>query len=407
MSTYFVPDNSEFRTTDLEELRAFLSEREANSIWYTDEDNCRAADVKFSPILEEPIAIGANVEKLRNRKYPKFTASEEAYADTMCAPSMGFDGTTQMLYVNGHLYPVGASAVKGITERIKTGVENWEMLKNSNPEHLSQNLNNDMIALGDKMKSRPYLSILIQDEKVRAVNSGSYAICPLTSVLSSTTEWIHREYPKAKFLSAYASHVFTTWTLDLEAYTDDVLGAYPEIKNNGFTPALIVTTSHLGTSSISLKPALKIQDIVFPISEGIAAPHTAAGTASERTNKIENTVRENFNSVFPSLEKQAQAIDALRVTNVNNAHNALLRAMKSLKMPKEQALEAAELFKAIFPDIATAYDCYLALIDVMSFVARDFPKDYKRQFAIAKSMERALVGIDWVRLGNLAGDFSW
>lgn len=401
MSTYFVPDNAEFRTTDQGKLKAFLEEREASAIWYTDEMNCKADKVRFEPIFAEPIAVGANVDKLKSHKIPVFTASEEAYADTMDAPEVGCYGTTQMLCVNGNLHPVGDSAISGIVERAGMKAEGWEKLKKFNPATLSEVLN-------DFMKATPgFLTILVEDEKVRAVNSGRYAICPMTSVLESMSAWVKREYPKAVFLSAYANHSYTTWTLDLEAYTDDVLGAFPEIKNNGFTPALILGMSHTRASSVSLKPALKLQDIVFPISEGIAAPHIAKGTATERTNEIENAVRENFNSVFPSLGRQAQAIDDLRVTNVNNAYNALLRGMKALKMPKEQAMEAAEQFKAIFPDIATAYDCYLALIDVMSFVVRDFPNDYKRQFSIAKSMERALVGIDWAKLGNIPGEFSW
>lgn len=220
MSTYFVPDNAEFRTTDQGKLKAFLEEREASAIWYTDEMNCKADKVRFEPIFAEPIAVGANVDKLKSHKIPVFTASEEAYADTMDAPEVGCYGTTQMLCVNGNLHPVGDSAISGIVERAGMKAEGWEKLKKFNPATLSEVLN-------DFMKATPgFLTILVEDEKVRAVNSGRYAICPMTSVLESMSTWVKREYPKAVFLSAYANHSYTTWTLNLEAYTDDVFGHF-------------------------------------------------------------------------------------------------------------------------------------------------------------------------------------
>lgn len=401
MGTYFVPDNAEFRTADKSAWMQFLQEREDNSKWYSDETGCRAEAVQFRPVYAEPISVSAEVEKLTKASFPKFTASEEAYADTMDLPECGYDGSTQMLYVNGALYPVGASAINGITERAGIKADGWKKLRKFNPKMLSEVLNHFMKA------SKGNLTILVSDEKVRAVNGGLYAICPMTDVMETMNRWIQDGYPKARFVAAYASHDLAMWTLDLSEYTDDVLGNFPELKSNGFTPALIIRVAHTGTSSVSLKPALRYKGWYFPISEGISAPHKASGTASERTNSMREVVSNNFNSVFPSLKKCSAALDSLRGIQVHNAYNALLRAMKALNMPKEQGMEAAEQFHALFPDIATAYDCYMSVVDVLRFVTRDYPKDTRKQLAVAKSMERAIVGIDWAKLGNISGNFSW
>lgn len=401
MSTYFIPDNAEFRTTDESAWMRFLREREKNSKWYSDETGCRAEDVRFSPIYAEPLGVSAEVKKLTQAPFPKFTASEEAYADTMDLPEYGSDGSTQMLYVNGALHPVGASAVNGVMERAGMNAAGWKKLKKFSPQTLSEVLNHFMKA------SKGTLTILVSDEKVRAVNSGLYAICPMTDVMEAMNRWIQNQCPKARFVKAYASHDLAMWTLDLSEYTDDVLGKFPELKNNGLTPALMIRVAHTGMSSVLLKPALKHGETYFPISEGIPAPHKASGTASERTNAMKRAIGDNFYSVFPSLVRRSAALDSLRGMRVHNAYNALLRAMKALNMPKEQGMEAAEQFHMLFPDFATAYDCYMSIVDVLNFVTRDYPKDVKKRLVVEKSMERSIVGIDWVKLGNIPGDFSW
>ena len=312
-----------------------------------------------------------------------------------------------MMYVNGHLYPIGAGAIKGLTERIKTSSENWDMLKNSSPQSLSENLNNDMRALGKKLKNRPYLTVLVQDEKIRAVNSGRYAACPATVVMKAVNEWVKKQYPQAFFVKGYANHDFAAWHLDLSYYTDDVLMNFPELKSNGFTPALTIMLSHTGDSSVSFKPALKIDKMIFPVGEGINAPHIAKGTFSERALAMEDAVKKNLDAVFPKLSEVTEKIDTLRNVQVSNAYNALLRGMKSLGLPKKQAKEAAEQFKALYGEYATAYEIYLSVVDTMAFVIRDFPKDYRKQFAVAKAMERAVVGINWEKLGTIPGEFLW
>ena len=394
-------DNAEFFTSEPQELKDFFQEREESAIWYSDETNCRADDIRFQPIFDEPICVPAEVNKLKAAKTVKFDSSEEAYADTMYAPDFGYYGSTQMMFVGGHLYPVGISAIKGMTERAGIKVEGWDKLRKANPSDLSD-------VLGKFMKATDgYLTVLVEDEKVRAVNSGRYAACPASTVLNAVNQWIDNEYPHAKFVNAYANHDYAIWRIDLEKYTDDVLGAFPELKNNGFVPAMTVSLSHTGTSSVSFTPCLRVGDIYFPICEGINTPHIAKGKFSERMAAMESAVKTNLFSVFPKISEVSKRIDSMRNINVSNAYNALLRGMKSLGLPKIQAMEAAEQFKQLFGSTASAYDIYMAVVDTLAYVTRDFPNDYRKQVSVAKSMERAVVGIDWAKLGNIPGDFSW
>lgn len=398
-----IPDSAEFYTSEsLKELGEFFEEREKTAIWYSDETNCRASDIRFKPIFDEPICVPAEISKLKASSTFKFEASEEAYADTMYAPDFGYCGTSQMMFVNGHLYPVGESALNGIIARAGEGAKGVKNMKEGNPEDLSTSLNLHFKHVKDKN-----VTILVEDEKVRAVNSGRYAACPATTVLKVVNDWIANEYPDIQFVDAYVNHDYATWKLDLSAYTETILGSFQELKNNGFTPAMTVSLSHTGDSCVAFTPCLKNGNIYFPVDEGIATAHIGRGKFSERMASMEAAIKTNLSSVFPKITEVSKKIDNMRNMKVQNAYNALLRGMKSLGLPKVQAMEAAEQFKELFGYDASAYDIYIAVVDTLTYVIRDFPKDYRKQFAVAKSMERAVVGIDWVKLGNIPGDFSW
>lgn len=405
-------DSSEFATKEQRELEQFINEREETAIWLSDEDCCRANEARFLPIYPEPICVSAEVAKLQqgnvvtlcdgNLRQANFSSSEEAYADSMYAPEAGYDGSTQMMSVNGKLYPVGKSAIAGIAKRAGITADGWDKLRKNNPKALSEVLDRFFKETGGN------LTVLIEDEKVRAVNSGSYAACPASTVLKAVNEWIATDYPNIKFIQAYANHEIISWHLDLSAYAQEILGAYPELINNGFMPAMTVSLSHTGNSSVSYTPALMNSNVILPIGKDICAMHIGRGTFSERMLNMETAVKKNLKAVFPKLTEVAAGVDKLRSIQVNNAYNALLRGMCSLGIPKVQGLEAAEQFKDVFGDMpTTAFDLYVSIVDAMVYVARDFPNDYYKQLNAAKCLDRAVTVIDWAALGNLPGDFSW
>ena len=400
MKKNFVHDSSEFVGKELNEMVEFIKERELTQKWFTDEDNTRVDKIRFKPIFPEPLCIPTEVATLKAGKLIKFTSSEDAYGDTMYAPDYGTYGSSLLMSVNGELHPVGVSALDGIVSRAGSGIKGVDNLRVKNPQKLDDNLNNYFI------ETEGYAFVMVQDEKVRAVNSGRYAICPASKVMDACTEWMTYEYPNSTFVEGYACHDYMCWTIDLEDYTQDVLGNFPELIAHGFTPALQVFLSNTAKSSVSLKPTFKLNGNIMPLSATIDCVHIGKGSASERTMAMVQTVKENFKQVFPNLIASFADINKMSAIPVKNAYNAILRAMKGLKIPKQQGMEAADIFHSIYPDVANAYDCFLCIVDAYSFVARDFPNDYKKQFEIASCIGRA-IKIDWKKLGDIDGAFSW
>lgn len=402
----FIHDDAEisFGEGKLNEFVDFLGEREATGYWFDDEsgsDGTNIKDIRFKPIPDEPICVPSEVAKLKASNLPKFEASEDAYSDSMYSPQCGLNGSTQMMCVKGKLIPVGASAIKGINERAGTRAEGWDKLRENNPEHLSEVMDRFMMA------SKGQLSIYVQDEKVRAFNTNKYAICPISFVARTTKEWIEQYYPLATFEGAYYSHNYSRWIIDLSSYTTEILGVVQALVDDGYTPAVIIQSGNSGMNSISIRPALKIGHVYFPIGQSIDTPHKAAGTKSSiRSDKVMKAVEKSFDLIFPTLTETAEKIENLKKVNVKNSYNALLRGLKFLGLPKVQSMEAADQFLNIYGDRATAYDIYATIVDVLSYVIRDFPNNDKKIFDAYDAISKALF-IDWVKYGNIPGTFSW
>lgn len=407
-----IPDKAEFFTNDIEALNEFVERHEATAKWFSDEDGCGADTVRFLPIYPEPLCVPAEVKKLEDAKTldfldekvrgVKFTSSSQAYEDTMYAPGDGYYGTSQLMYVNGELYPVGMSALAGIAKRAGVTYEGWEKLRKKNPRGLSEALDRLFAATDGN------LTVLVQDEKVRAVNSGSYAACSYSKVLNALKGWMQNEYPDVRFENAFVCHDYTLWQFDMSKYTNDILGNFPELVRRGFTPYLMVSMSHIGTASVAYQPCLRLNGTAFPIGPGIRVEHVAKGKFSARVEEMEKNVQKALFEVFPRIGEMAKEFDRLRSINVDNAYNALLRGMCALKMPKKQGLEAAEEFHNMYQDQPTsALEIVLAIIDAVAYVIRDFPGDYRKHIAVSNSMERAVTAFDWAKLGDLPGDFSW
>ncbi len=401
MSKKFIKDDAEMKADNMQQLLDFLAERESNAQWITDDDELKANTIRFRAINDEPILVSTRVAELKSSKFPRFEASEDAYVDTMFSPEYGYTGTTQMVFVKGKLYPIGQSAVKGLLARAGLGADGYERLKGYSPESLSAVLNLLMEAISEKNSA----CVLVQDEKVRAINSGRYAICPTSYVAQATQDWMLYDYPLARFVSGYVCHDYATWTVDLEAYTNDILGGFPDLISSGFTPALVVITSNTAQSSVSLKPALMLNGNVFQLAYTIDCPHVAGGNCAERTQNMEKEVLENFDAVFSVLFKSAEQIAAMGTMTISNAYNALLRCMHKLKLPKQQGMEAAEQFKFLYPASASAYDCLMAVVDACSYIIRDNPNNQRKQFEAAGIVGRAAM-MDWKKF-DIAGDFSW
>ncbi len=396
----FIKNDAEFRPDNFTGLLAFFKEREEKSQWYTDEDDMRADGVRFEPVSAEPICIPGNVLKLKNSRMPKFTASEEAYGEAMYCPEYGYSGSTQLIFVKGKLIPVGNSALRGVMNRAGLATEGWDKMVKYNPADLSEILNRLMKA------TKGNLCILEQDEMVRAVNSGRYAIYPHSKACQETMDWIKNERPDATFAAAYVCQDFTRWVVDLSKYTKEILGAYPTLTQQNFTPLLIVSAAHTGTSAVSLAPGLRVGGYPIPLSSSIDIVHKGSGTATERQDQMVDAVKQGFTEINTAFGAGAAEVENLRNIKVRNAPNALKRAMKSLGIPKEQGMEAVDAFTYIHSGGATAYDCYIGIADAVSFIIAKYPGDERKHIDAAAALMRS-TKIRWAELGSIPGEFSW
>ena len=148
----FVLDDAEFCTKSLDEIAQFLKDRENTAIWYT--DDCGLADIRFSPIDSEPLLAAGKLASLRSAPAMKFSASDEAYSDSIFAPSCGYFGSSQLLRVKGNIYPVGDSAIRGITRKLGLYDVHWNRMREFSPAKLSENLNNALDALNLRSEER-------------------------------------------------------------------------------------------------------------------------------------------------------------------------------------------------------------------------------------------------------------
>mgnify|MGYP004611322035 CR=1 FL=1 len=399
----FIKDSAEFSTRNFTEMLDFLTKREQknNYKWLTDEDGIAASDIHFYPIVPEPIMAPCHMTELQRKSAASFGASEESFMDSMYCPSVGLEGSSQVIEVDGRLYPAGRSAIRGILERAGVKIEGYKKLMEYDPQELSSVLNSFFKA------SKGGVCLLIQDEKVRAVNSDRYGICPISFVAKTTQAWINNNYPDAEVTSAYTNHDFSAWTIDLIDYTDDIFSGADQLKQLGFTPAIIVQSSNTLSSSVMIKPCIVKGGVVFPVGKPIACPHIGKGDASSRSLQIKETVLANFALAYSSVSNTVAEIQNLEKITVRNAYNALLRAMKAVGMPKMQGMEAAEIFEQVhYGKPATALECYLAVVDAYSFVVRDNPNDIKKQFEVGECVTKCM-RIDWEKLGKIPGSFSW
>ena len=286
--------------------------------------------------------------------------------------------------------PVGQSAVKSILDRTGLAINGFEKLLGHNREDLASCLN---LLLG---ASRGSATIKVADKKVRAVHSARYSIIGGHRVYELAKEYFDKQWPNATFERAYWSHEINSVLWDLSAYTQ----AFCSVPLGGrkFTPALFVRSSDIAVSAVRLIPALKVQGQMIPLARAISTTHIG--------DEIEERVQNSFNQILTMFQDAQKDLQRLELVSLKCGYTTLLRVLKSVQMPKRQALEAADIFRQMYgTGSATAFEAYMSISDAYSFVVRDSPKNEARQFEAADAAARA-IRADWEGL-DLPGDFNW
>lgn len=213
----------------------FLSARQARSKWMT----APSKELRF-----EPVERGSTLGNLYMQIYDH-NGDADVLEDTM-------ENTSLLLKVDGKDYPVRSCALKTVLERARIS---GHALNKVSKSVFAEILNYCMgVASGDSL-------IKVADEKVSAVHGGDpkdYTVMEMLPLFKATNDFLDREYPGNRFMTAHFDHSIATaiWCLDGQA--DKLLDTYHrEIAAKGLradklVPALRFSTSDVGMSGANL-----------------------------------------------------------------------------------------------------------------------------------------------------------
>ena len=181
----------------------FLSARQARSKWMT----APSKELRF-----EPVERGSTLGNLYMQIYDH-NGDADVLEDTM-------ENTSLLLKVDGKDYPVRSCALKTVLERARIS---GHALNKVSKSVFAEILNYCMgVASGDSL-------IKVADEKVSAVHGGDpkdYTVMEMLPLFKATNDFLNREYPGNRFMTAHFDHSIATaiWCLDGQA--DKLLDTY-------------------------------------------------------------------------------------------------------------------------------------------------------------------------------------
>lgn len=251
-------DNFSRSFTESGDFFQFLSDRKARSKWMT----APSRELQF-----EPVERGSTLGNLYMQIYDHNGAAE-ILEDTM-------ENTSLLLKVDGKDYPVRSCALKTVLERARIS---GHALNKVSKSVFAEILNYCMgVASGDSL-------IKVADEKVSAVHGGDpkdYTVMEMLPLFKATNDFLDREYPGNRFMTAHFDHSIATaiWCLDGQA--DKLLDTYHrEIAAKGLqtekmVPALRFSTSDVGMSGANLYPIFLVgaESRIVPLGYSIRTEH--------------------------------------------------------------------------------------------------------------------------------------
>lgn len=402
--TNFVPDKWEAGFKNWSDFVQALDDVAATeSVWTHDEDmlaSCAGIDpvqpnIKIVPIDNSPIQAAAMAQKMK-------VTVPEAVLNTM--KDEGGTGLA-MKMENGRIVPIGWSAIDGLAARAGFTSDGFTRHWDKSADVAANELN------GQLANGSGGVTIIENCHKIRAVNSARFAYGKISDIARMFEAFWKKNYPNATVQHLYTSHTATTWELNLEQYKSQIFGGFNGLMQSGYYPILMFSTSNTANSAFRVTPALAQtgSNLAIPMCEndrGIRITHIGKGNFTERVNGLMDKIRAAYMETETMMNNAASKIVDLQKITVNNAYNALLRELDELNFPKKQGHEAAENFKNGFGSgPASAFDCFIAVANAYSFVARDYSGNTKQQFAVALLVGRA-ASAQWEYYGNIPGDYQ-
>lgn len=385
------------------EFRKMVQEIEADQQVYShDADLLQAMGSNaFDPLQKNLKLVGLDDAPLMIPQIAQQTGRDElTIEDTMVTNG----GTGLMLQLGQKIYPVGRSALSGLADRAGLTHDGLNRHYAEGPNAVAHILNQQL------KQGKGGACIIVDCDKVRAVNGPQYAVGKLSDILD-IYDVFATQFPNAETKRCFISHDFIKWEMDLSAHADKIF-ATTQLHKSGFVPALRFITSNAGKAAFQAFPMLKRvnSDTYIPLCVphgALRVRHMARGNFEERTNDLMNKILQAFECVITALDSRSRDFERLKSVKVSNAYNALLRVMDEVGIPKKQGMEAAKAFQVMYPAPmeASAYDCMLAIINAYAFYCRDNDKNERGQMNVSFAVGEAM-GVNWVEYG-IPGDFSW
>ena len=360
----------------------FLSARQARSKWMT----APSKELRF-----EPVERGSTLGNLYMQIYDH-NGDADVLEDTM-------ENTSLLLKVDGKDYPVRSCALKTVLERARIS---GHALNKVSKSVFAEILNYCMgVASGDSL-------IKVADEKVSAVHGGDpkdYTVMEMLPLFKATNDFLNREYPGNRFMTAHFDHSIATaiWCLDGQA--DKLLDTYHrEIAAKGLradklVPALRFSTSDVGMSGANLYPIFLVgaESRIVPLGYSIRTEHKNGVDMQY----FEEQLRLVYAQFEKALDKQVQLMNI----EIRYPVTTLMRVLKRIKAPKKASYEAMDYFVAIHGDSpCTAYELFMQMSDVI-FSAQCDGASGLRIAQLEEIVSRAL-NVNWHEYDH-PGDFKW
>ena len=341
MESKVFADNFSRSFSELGDFFQFLSARQARSKWMT----APSKELRF-----EPVERGSTLGNLYMQIYDH-NGDADVLEDTM-------ENTSLLLKVDGKDYPVRSCALKTVLERARIS---GHALNKVSKSVFAEILNYCMgVASGDSL-------IKVADEKVSAVHGGDpkdYTVMEMLPLFKATNDFLDREYPGNRFMTAHFDHSIATaiWCLDGQA--DKLLDTYHRIIPLGYP----IRTEHKNGSGMEY-------------------------------------FEEQLGLVYAQFEKAVDKQVQLMNIEIRYPVTTLMRVLKRIKAPKKASYEAMDYFMAIHGDApCTAYDLFMQMSDVI-FSAQCDGASGMRIAQLEEIVSRAL-NVNWHEYDH-PGDFKW
>lgn len=305
-------DNFSRSFTESGDFFQFLSDRKARSKWMT----APSRELQF-----EPVERGSTLGNLYMQIYDHNGAAE-ILEDTM-------ENTSLLLKVDGKDYPVRSCALKTVLERARIS---GHALNKVSKSVFAEILNYCMgVASGDSL-------IKVADEKVSAVHGGDpkdYTVMEMLPLFKATNDFLDREYPGNRFMTAHFDHSIATAIWRLDGQADNLLDTYHrEIAAKGLqtekmVPALRFSTSDVGMSGANLYPIFLVgaESRIVPLGYSIRTEHKNGVDMQY----FEEQLRLVYAQFEKALDKQVQLMNI----EIRYPVTTLMRVLKRIKAPKK------------------------------------------------------------------------